>query len=375
METFTYNIKDLYKLDLKGNKIPINIDPTNFDCNTCDSIFEQVFAFVNQNYIKDGRNNDYKEVDLGDEFDRDDIIVDKVGLDIEFDEVGLDNEFDEVDLDNEFDEVDLDNTLNNDSLTDKISTGLNYVAKRELINKFKKDDAADEDVELDEGLTGKILTGLNDVAKRELINKFKKDNAADADDEPDDSLTDKISTGLNYVAKRELINKFKKDDHAGHADVEVDEGLTDNIFNVLKEKAMNELINQINALSNNDSIEDHERRLDKDKTKLTITINDPNKKNKKTKQQLTVQEIIDNLKKNKVPRDNRSVEYNEKKNKNKKDLIQALTDAETVGQAIQILKNPRYNVNPKYNQYYNEFINTLYGRHPYSGGDNMEDEV
>jgi cobalamin biosynthesis Co2+ chelatase CbiK len=115
--------------------------------------------------------------------------------------------------------------------------------------------------------------------------------------------------------------------------------------------------------------------LDKNKTKLTITINDPNNKNKKTKQQLTVQEIIDNLEKNKVPYNNPKKESEKYKSKNyKKILIQALTNAEKVGQAIKILNDPQYNVDPKYNQYYNEFINTLYGRHPFSGGDNTDIE-
>jgi len=406
--TYTITEENEYRSLLNNLSIPIKIDSTNFDCNTCDNIFAQVFAFVNEHY------ND-------------------IDLDAEFYTLHTDNK---VESDNLLDilkkkATDTLQTQMNKKMTgvvdnalhENIFNGLNYVATDTLQTLM---DEKMTGVESD-ALHKNIFNGLNHVATDTLqtlmdekmtdlennvltnnifngLNKKATDTLRTRMDEKmtdleNNVLTDKIFNGLNDVAKRELINELNKKDVAPEVDDD-DEVLTNNIFNGLKEKAMNELKNQINALPKNETAElgviDKEQYkddskeygkpldLDKDKTKLTITINDPDNKNKKTKQQLTVKEIIYNLKKNKVPNNNPSRKYNnpkkesekyKSKNYKKKKLIEALTNANTVGQAITILKDRQYNVDPKYNQYYNEFINTLYGRHPFSGGDNMEDDV
>lgn len=54
---YTYTIEEYTNL-LNNGTIRIDIDSTNFNCNTCDSIFEQVFDFVNKNY----KDNDVDRV-------------------------------------------------------------------------------------------------------------------------------------------------------------------------------------------------------------------------------------------------------------------------------------------------------------------------
>ena len=414
MQTIYHNLEDNYKKLLnEQSTITIEIDPTNFDCNTCDSIFEQVFAFVDKNYIEDNTINysvpeDFDESNAGRELgkllDKDPIDIDKVkhtddvlnGLN-NLAKSELTNKFNELNKKDDGPEVD-DNA--DQVLTDKILAGLNDVAKSKLTNKFNELNKTDDDVSrVDEELTDKILNGLKEKAMNEFTRKFEKDVAPEVDDElTDEVLTNNLLNGLNDVAKRELINeftrKFEKDDDAPEVDDKTDEVLTNNLFNGLKEKAMNELKNQINVLPKNetaelvdivnkeeykdDSKEDDESLLDKNNTKLTITINVYDKENKRSRKEtktLTVQNIINNLKKNKVPNTNPNREYNKPRKEKKDSLIKDLNNATTVGKAVKILKNNDYNVNPKYNQYYNEFINTLYGRHPFSGGDNIEDEV
>jgi hypothetical protein len=304
---YTITEENEYSRLLSNHAIPINIDSTNFNFNTCDSIFEQVFAFVNENYIDIDPYAEFYTLHTGNKGQSDNLL----------------------------------NILKKKA-TDTLQTQMNKKMTGVVDNALHKN----------------IFNGLKDVATDTLQTLM------------DEKMTDLENNALHK-----------------------------NIFNGLNDVATDTLQNQINALPKNETAElgviDKEQYkddskeygkpldLDKDKTKLTITINDPDNKNKKTKQQLTVKEIIDNLKQNKVPNNNPSRKYNnpkkesekyKSKNYKKKKLIEALTNANTVGQAITILKDRQYNVDPKYNQYYNEFINTLYGRHPFSGGDNMDIE-
>ncbi len=114
--------------------------------------------------------------------------------------------------------------------------------------------------------------------------------------------------------------------------------------------------------------------------KLKLTIKDYNNNNKITQLNLTVKEIIDAL--NKKNPNNKNVNHNKKykdkdgKNK-KKSLIKDLKNATTVGEAVKILKDSKYDVNlnqKDYNQCYNEFIYSLYSNHPFNGGDNTDIE-
>lgn len=108
--------------------------------------------------------------------------------------------------------------------------------------------------------------------------------------------------------------------------------------------------------------------------KLKLTIKDYNNNNQITQLNLTVEEIIDALNK-KTPGNKKYKGENGEDKKNS--LIKDLTNATTVGEAVKILKDSKYDVNPnqkKYNQCYNQFIYSLYSNHPFNGGDNTDIE-
>ncbi len=70
LDNYTYIIKEEEYTSLldNGTSITIKIDSTNFNCNTCDRIFEQVFDFVNENYKEPTINKGDDDVDFNKEF-------------------------------------------------------------------------------------------------------------------------------------------------------------------------------------------------------------------------------------------------------------------------------------------------------------------
>lgn len=190
--------------------------------------------------------------------------------------------------------------------------------------------------------------------------------------------TNKLLNILKEKAKDALKNKMNEkmaDEETKHTDT--------SFLTALQEKAKDALKTQMNKhlepeKKNNkcvesDSQENDENLLDNN-TVLTLTIKDYNNNNKVTPMKLTVQQIIDALNK-KIPNTNTNKEYNKLMKTKKTELINALINAlnnnKTVGDAVKILKNKDYNVDPKqknYNQCYNEFIYSLYSNHPFHGG-------
>jgi len=371
--SYTYTIKDEYiSLLDKGDKgiITIKIDSTNFNCNTCDIIFEKVFNFVNENYKEPTINN-------GDD-------------DVDFDKKYTDHT---VQPNNLFDILKKKATdtlqtqmnkkiavIQDNALHKNIFTGLNEKATDTLQTQMNKKIPDIQDNALDEN----ILTGLNEKAKDTLITQMNKK----IPDIQDNALHKNILTGLNKKATDTLQTQMKE-----KIAVIQDNALHKNILTGLNEKATDTLQTQINKKlageENNKCVEgdsnenDTNTPLKNDKgedTKLKLTIKDYNKNNKITQLNLTVKEIIDALNKKKL--NNKNVKHNEKykdddRKDKKKSLIKDLKNATTVGEAVKILKDSKYDVNPKqkdYNQCYNEFIYSLYSNHPFNGGDNTDIE-
>jgi len=146
MQTFDIKLVDKYEklLNIKSS-FKIHIDPTNFDCNTCDSIFEQVFAFVNQNYIGDNTIS--------------------YSVPADFDKSNASRVLEVFDKDHIY--------IHEVKPTDDVLNGLNDVAKSELTNKFNELNKKDDDVSrVDEEVTNNILTRLQEKATNELKNQI-----------------------------------------------------------------------------------------------------------------------------------------------------------------------------------------------------------
>ena len=411
--SYTYTIKDEYiSLLDKGDKgiITIKIDSTNFNCNTCDIIFEKVFNFVNENYKEPTINNGDDDVDFDKEF----------GEIYSYNTLQPNNLFDILKKKATDTLITQMNkkiaVIQDNALHKNILTGLNEKAKDTLQTQMKEKIAVIQD----NALHKNILTGLNEKAKDTLITQMKEKIA----DIQDNALHKNILTGLNEKAKDTLQTQINKkiaviQDNALHKNILTglnekatdtlqtqmkekiaviqDNALHKNILTGLNEKATDTLQTQINKKlageENNKCVEGDSKENDVKKlknedgviAKLKLTIKDYNKNNKITQLNLTVKEIIDALNK-KTPRNkhtkrysnnDENVDLNTEMETKKRDLINDLTNATTVGEAVKILKDSKYDVNlnqKDYNQCYNEFINTLYSNHPFNGGDNTDIE-
>lgn len=160
---YTYDIqKSEYTYLLINNSITINIDSKKFNCDTCDSIFEQVFDFVYKNYKEDKKDNRYAVGEIDRKIDLNELDEEEKHTDTSF-LTGL-NEKAKDALKTQMNEKMA--NVENSVLPKNILTGLNEKATDVLKNKMNEKMAHEETKHADTS----FLTALQEKAK-DALNK------------------------------------------------------------------------------------------------------------------------------------------------------------------------------------------------------------